>query len=81
MRGATTDEIPKRLPMKPVIIGRFCSGTASVMSTITPEKMPQEPSPAIALPIMKAVEFGAAPHIADPISNNTMAMRNTHLGV
>lgn len=67
-------------PMKPVSMGRFCSGTLLAMTTIAPEKMPQEPNPAIALPMMKAVELGAAPHTAEPISNRTMADRSTRLG-
>lgn len=33
-----------------------------------PVKMPADPNPAMALPRMKAVELGAAPHIAEPIS-------------
>lgn len=35
---------------------------------MTPEKMPAPPNPAIARPRMKAMEFGAAPHITEPIS-------------
>jgi hypothetical protein len=42
-----------------------------------PEKTPAEPRPAIARPIMKAVELGAAPHTADPISKRAMATRKT----
>jgi hypothetical protein len=80
MRGATTEEMPKRLPMNPVIIGRFCRGTASVMMTMVPEKIPQDPIPAMALPIMNAIEFGAAPQIADPISKMMMAAKKIHLG-
>lgn len=40
-----------------------------------PEKIPAEPSPAMARPMIKAVEFGAAPHTADPISKIPMAIR------
>ena len=40
--------------------------------TITPEKIPAEPMPAIARPIMKTTEGGAAPQRADPISNSTI---------
>lgn len=35
--------------------------------------MPPAPSPAIALPIMKATEFGAAPQTAEPTSKSTTA--------
>ena len=33
----------------------------------------------MALPMMKAVEFGAAPQVAEPTSNNTMAARKVDL--
>lgn len=36
---------------------------------MTPEKMPAPPTPAIARPMIKAIEFGAAPQITEPISN------------
>ncbi len=48
---------------------------------MAPEKMPEEPLPAIARPTMNAVEFGAAPHIADPISKTAMEERKTFLGL
>lgn len=44
-----------------------------------PEKMPAEPMPATARPIIRAVEFGAAPQIAEPISKMVMAIKKTHL--
>ena len=40
-----------------------------------PEKIPAEPSPAIARPRINAVEFGAAPQTADPISKTPIAAR------
>jgi len=33
----------------------------------------------MALPIMKAIEFGAAPQMAEPTSNNTTAVRKVAL--
>ena len=41
--------------------------------------MPEQPSPATARPIIKAVEFGAVPHITEPISNITIVIKNVHL--
>jgi hypothetical protein len=43
--------------------------------------MPADPIPEMALPIMKAVEFGAAPQIAEPISKTRIASKKTHLGL
>lgn len=48
---------------------------------MAPEKIPEEPDPAMARPIINAVEFGAAPHIADPISKTAIEERNTFLGL
>jgi len=41
--------------------------------------MPEEPTPAIALPMIKAVEVGAAPQTTLPISKIAMEVKNTHL--
>ena len=43
-----------------------------------PVKTPALPSPAIALPTMRAIELGASPHISDPISKMPMAIRYDH---
>lgn len=40
-----------------------------------PEKMPAQPMPAIARPIINAADEGAAPQMADPISKIKMAAR------
>jgi hypothetical protein len=45
------------------------------MMTVAPEKIPAEPIPAIARPTMKALELGAPPHRADPISKMRIATR------
>jgi hypothetical protein len=37
-----------------------------------PAKMPAEPTPAIARPMINAVEFGAAPQMSEPTSKITM---------
>ena len=41
----------------------------------TPDWTPPAPRPAMALPMMKATELGAAPQMAEPTSNNTRAVR------
>lgn len=43
----------------------------------TPPKIPAAPTPAIALPIMNAIEFGAAPQIAEATSNSRILVRRT----
>lgn len=47
------------------------------MINMQPEKMPAEAAPAIALPMMKIMELGAAPQIAEPISKTTTLVRKT----
>ena len=49
------------------------------MMVMAPVMIPDEPKPAIALPIIRALEVGAAPHTADPTSKRKMPERKTHL--
>jgi hypothetical protein len=43
--------------------------------------MPAPPTPAIALPMMNAAEFGAAPHMAEAISKSkTLDKRTSRTG-
>jgi hypothetical protein len=44
-----------------------------------PDVMPPEPTPAIARPRMNAIEFGAAPQMAEPASKRTIDPRKTAL--
>lgn len=44
-----------------------------------PEKIPAEPIPAIARPIMRVGLSGAAPQMREPISNRAMAVKKTDL--
>jgi hypothetical protein len=46
---------------------------------MAPEKIPADPTPAIARPMIKAAELGAAPQMALPISKMTRAIKKTHL--
>jgi len=60
-------------------IGRFSRGTVLDKIKSAPVKTPAAPNPAIALPRIKAVEFGDIPQINDPISKIVMAIKNTYL--
>jgi hypothetical protein len=62
-----TDETPKVIPKIEVNIGRLRRGTSGMMIIMPPEKIPADPRPAIARPMMNAVEFGAAPQRVDPV--------------
>lgn len=73
------EDMPNMEPMAPTYMGRFSRGTTCVRMTVVPEKTPADPVPAIALPKMKAIEFGAAPQMVDPISKTTMETRKTVL--
>lgn len=44
---------------------------------VAPENMPADPRPAMARPIIKAFESGAAPHNTDPTSKMAIAVRKT----
>lgn len=77
--GPMTEDIPKTAPKSPVYKGRLCKGTVMVIIIMTPENTPADPRPAIALPMMKILEDGAAAHSRDPISNTITELRKTHL--
>jgi hypothetical protein len=62
-------------PMNPVYIGRFARGTEYATMIRAPENRPAEPSPAIARPMINAIEFGAIPHIKLPSSKIPIAVR------
>lgn len=44
-----------------------------------PDWTPPAPRPEMALPIIKAIEFGAEPQTAEPTSNRKTAARNVYL--
>jgi hypothetical protein len=48
------------------------------MMVMAPVKIPDEPKPAMARPMMREVELGAAPQIAEPTSKRKMPERKTH---
>lgn len=80
-RGPTTDAIPNTAPKRPIHFGRDLSGVTLTRRTTAPVIMPAAPIPAIARPKIKAMELGAAPQIALPISKMPMMMRKMYLGV
>lgn len=51
------------------------------MMIIAPEKIPADPRPAMARPMMKTIELGAAPQIADPTSKMKTHTRNVLITV
>ncbi len=56
MIGPSTDDNPKAIPNIEVNKGRLRRGTCGIMIIVPREKMPADPRPAMARPIMKAVE-------------------------
>ena len=53
-------------------MGLFGRGTMGIMIIIEPEKMPADPKPATARPIMKTKDVGAAAQMTEPTSNAIM---------
>jgi hypothetical protein len=78
-RGPATDAIPYIAPIKLVYTGLFTSGTEYATIIRAPEKMPAEPTPATALPMMRTIELGATPQIKLPSSKTPIATKYTHL--
>lgn len=78
MIGPSTDDNPKAIPNIEVKIGRFRRGTSGSITIVPPEKMLADPKPAMARPVMKTAELGAAPQSTDPASKTTIESRKTH---
>lgn len=68
-------------PRNPMYFGRSFRGTIEVRMITFPTWTPAAAKPAMALPMMKAVELGAAAHKAEPTSNTNMLARNAYFGV
>jgi hypothetical protein len=71
--------MPYMLPMKPLYIGRFSKGTLYARMIKAPEKMPADPKPATARPMMSVKLELATPQIKLPSSKMPMATRYVHL--
>jgi hypothetical protein len=65
MIGPSTDDNPKAIPNIEVKTRRLRRGTSGSMIIIPPEKMPADPRPAMARPIMKGVRLYVAPPFAN----------------
>jgi hypothetical protein len=76
--GPRTLERPAAKPKKDVYTGRFRRGMSGRMIIMPPVKIPADARPVIARPMMKALEFGAAPHSAEPASRMTREVRYAH---
>jgi hypothetical protein len=57
----------------PINIGRLLGAAVKLMIKIEPLNAPEQPAPWIALPTIKAVEFGAAAATTLPIRYRTRA--------
>jgi hypothetical protein len=73
IRGPSTAAIPYVAPVNPINAGRFCGSAINPIMVNAPDPIPAPPKPAIARPKMKAVGFGATPHIKLPSSKSAMA--------
>lgn len=75
MSGPHTDAIPYILPKNAPYFALFTSGTEHAIMMKLPENIPADPRPAIARPMIKAVEFGEIAQIKEPISKIKMETR------
>jgi hypothetical protein len=51
-------------------MGRRRSGTVNPTMVIPPENSPAAPDPAMALPAMRTLEFGATAHTTEPTADD-----------
>jgi hypothetical protein len=78
-RGPAIEAMPYIEPIMPLYIGRLAKGIECATMIKAPEKIPAEPRPAMARPIIRAIEFGAVAHSKLPSSKIAMATRKTVL--
>ncbi len=69
INGPATLAIPYIAPTNPMNAGRRFRGTVCATIRMAPEKTPAAPTPATALPMIRALELGATPQTRDPSSN------------
>lgn len=72
INGPSAVPKPRVPPIKPVNIGRLIGATTPGIKANVPTRIPEHPRPAIARPMMKATELGAAPQTAEPTMNRTI---------
>lgn len=73
IKGAVMDAIPVDPNISPLGAPLFSRGTEAARTRIEPEKIPAAPDPAMALPRIRAIEFGATVQTSEPILNSTRA--------
>ena len=78
MIGPRTVPNPQVKPVPPIYMGRSCIEVVPASKVITPTYIPDPPTPAIALPTIKASMFGAAPQSADPTSKRKTVKTYSH---
>ena len=66
---------PNTEAKRPWKTGRFRKGIRGIVIRMTPVMIPAAPRPAMARPTIRASEFGATPHMREPISKTRMARR------
>jgi hypothetical protein len=59
-------------------MGRCLTGTDKLRITRAPEKIPEQPIPAIARPTIKVLELGATAQIKDPTSKSPIVPMKHH---
>jgi hypothetical protein len=74
-----TDAMPYILEIMASSNGLFLISTILEMMIMAPQNTPAAPSPAMALPMMKAAELGAAAQRIEPPSKMIEEIKYTHL--
>lgn len=69
--GPRSDETLYTLVTRAIPNGLFFSGTDCPKIARLPQSMPAPPAPAIARPMIRTVELGAAAHVTEPTSTRT----------
>ena len=77
--GPATEAMPYIAPRRAPYFARLTRGTEHAMMMKLPAKIPAEPIPAMARPTIRAVEFGDAPQMREPISKIMIEVKYDHL--
>jgi hypothetical protein len=77
--GPATEETPYALDTIPTKKGLFLRGMVKTSSVRLPQNIPLAPTPAIALPMIRARELGAVAHMIEPASKIARAAIKVHL--
>ena len=74
-----TDAIPNVAPMNPLNKLLFLKGILSAITMKHPLNIPDPPTPAMARPIISAMELSAEPQTIHPTRKTVIEDRNVHL--